>query len=299
MDHYSTRITRENPALIIFLVDMSASMGDIICYEGQQLSKATLLSRILNISINEITNFCKRIDGYRDYFNIAVIGYNDDTLTNLTNKYATTGPFCTINDLIQNNTDDIVYESIRQTRDGQKYVSSLKVKDFIKVTASGNTPTGGALRHTIKFVTDWIKERGLDTTPPIVINISDGVCTDVTPEEFLSLSKKLREIKTNDGECLFFNIHISSSDGDTSYIFPKSIDELPKEDRYSRMLYEASSPLPPKLNQEIAYIRDEQLNPEESYRAFGYNSSMNQLLRIIKIGSVSIIKPTTDYDLDK
>ncbi|MFI3268554.1 MAG: hypothetical protein R3Y51_07565 [Rikenellaceae bacterium] len=286
-DKYVVNITRKSPALIVFMLDLSSSMSDELIYEGVKLTKAELLSRIMNISLNEIIHHCKKADSYYDYFNIMVYGYSEDNVVNLLALKDSKKQYVTINELLAINVGTKTYESVRKNINGVSYISQFTLKEYIKPFSSGKTPTGKAMKIIMIEILNWIKYyKGELLFPPSLISITDGEFTDITKEEFLDLADQLKAISTHDGNLLFHNIHLASNTEMKSDVFPASIEELNTESSHAKVLFEASSILPKRFSKEIAMLKGdvEELN----YRAFSYNSSMNELLKILNIGSLSI-----------
>lgn len=289
---YSAQITRNTPAFIMFLLDLSSSMNEKIVYEGVLSTKAEFMNRIINITLSEILCYAKRIDGYRDYFNIGVYGYSDDSVYNVLNRCRKSKDFYTVSDLITSDIPDVIYESLRVKQDGGSYVSTLKIREYVRSSAYGNTPMGMAIDVAHTIASKWIGSKtGLDSFPPIIINISDGEATDVSDEELRIKTDRLKSLKTNDGSLLMFNIHIASAQNVNSLIFPSKLSEEQLSNRHTKLLFDVSSTLPSKFYDEVAMLRGESsidcLNPP---KAFAYNSSMNELLKMLNIGSISVIK---------
>ena len=75
---YTARIDREHPTAFIFLVDHSASMYRQTNYNGEYVSLAEAVARIVNSQINELVERCVKNNETRHYFDIAVIGYGEE-----------------------------------------------------------------------------------------------------------------------------------------------------------------------------------------------------------------------------
>lgn len=285
--NYTANITRKTPALIVFMLDLSSSMSDELMYEGVRLSKAELLSRIMNITLNEIIQHCKKSDSYYDYFDIMTFGYSENNVVNLLKVGNSYKQYVTINELINIDAGVKTYESVRENINGTSYISQLSLKEYIKPCSSGKTPTGMALKVVTNEIKNYIKQHTEeDVFPPSVICITDGEFTDITKDEFLGLADNLRKIATNDGNLLFYNIHLASSTEMKSDVFPATLEELNTESKHATTLFEASSILPKRFSKEIAMLKGD--NEVLNYRAFSYNSSINELLKILNIGSLSI-----------
>ena len=80
---YSARINRTHPVAFIILIDQSGSMSEPTVFMQRKMSKAEAVALIVNRMIAELMFRCKRDDGYRSYFDIAVLGYHDDQVVSL------------------------------------------------------------------------------------------------------------------------------------------------------------------------------------------------------------------------
>src|SRR5262245_4199409 len=69
---YSAEISRDNPTVILFLIDQSGSMDEIM---STGKSKAAFVSDVLNKTIYTLVTNCTKADGVRNYFDVGVIGY--------------------------------------------------------------------------------------------------------------------------------------------------------------------------------------------------------------------------------
>ena len=79
--------------------------------------------------------------------------------------------------------------------------------------------------------------------PPTVLHVTDGASTDGDPE---SVASALQRISTGDGECLLFNIHVSTQQGETVQ-YPSSDAALP--DSYGKLLaFGFQHDLPPHVS---------------------------------------------------
>ena len=103
--------------------------------------------------------------------------------------------------------------------------------------ANGGTPMCQGFSLARNTLQAWLNQHP-SCFPPIVINITDGEATDGDPSDSANLIKTL---KSNDGEVLLFNLHISSQRA-TPIEFADSEDGLP--DRFAQLLFRMSSILP-------------------------------------------------------
>lgn len=94
-------------------------------------------------------------------------------------------------------------------------------------------------------------------------------------------------VATEDGNLLFLNIHLSSNDTDNRCVlkWPASDESLPNT-HHAKLLYDLSSTLPPLYSEAIASLKGS-FTPLE-YRAVCYNTSCEELIGAIHIGSLSL-----------
>jgi hypothetical protein len=132
-----------------------------------------------------------------------------------------------------------------------------------------------AIEEARRAVQSWCELYPL-SYPPAIINISDGEPTDGSP---IAASDLLKQVGTNDGKSLFFNIHISGS-AKRPIEFPDSQVGLP--DEFAQRLFEMSSVLPPRLVDEA---RREGFTTSERSRGFAFNADLRSLVQFLDIGT--------------
>ena len=98
------------------------------------------------------------------------------------------------------------------------------------------------------------------------------------------LANQLKSKFTNDGNVLLFNIHIVPGHTE-AILFPANIEEM-RDNGYGESLFEMSSLLPLNYNEQIRLLfhdRDQTIR----YHAMGVNAGMEQLVKMMKIGTLS------------
>ena len=115
-----------------------------------------------------------------------------------------------------------------------------------------------------------------DCYPPTVLHITDGESTDGDPEQ---LASQLRQIQTNDGAVLLFNLHVSTSGADPIE-FPASENTLP--DNYAKLLFRMSSQLPEHL---IRFAQERGIKVGMESRGFMFNADAVQIVDFFDIGT--------------
>jgi len=72
---YNVRITRNNPAAIVILLDQSGSMNEE--YKNEK-KKSEVVADVINDLLNTLLYKCQREGVVRDYFQILIIGYGQE-----------------------------------------------------------------------------------------------------------------------------------------------------------------------------------------------------------------------------
>jgi hypothetical protein len=104
-----------------------------------------------------------------------------------------------------------VEERAKKVDDGAGGIIEQKTKFpiWFDPQSSGGTPMRAALTKAMQAIAEWCDaHRG--SYPPSVLHVTDGQSTDGTPED---LADGLRQISTNDGPCLLFNLHVTVGGG--------------------------------------------------------------------------------------
>ncbi len=196
--------------------------------EGQSfdvsvLTRLRILSSYINRTLATLVTRCTKSEGTRNYFDIGVIGYGGSDTRN--------GFQGALNSSILNSISDIeasplkIEDRKKKMDDGAGGIieQSSKFPIWFEPTASGGTPMCKAIMAAAEQAAAWCDAHP-DCYPPTVLHITDGESTDGNPEE---LASQLRQIRTNDGEVLLFNLHVSSFGGTDVIKFPASETSLP------------------------------------------------------------------------
>lgn len=283
---YSARITRKTPSAFVFMLDLSGSMEEKVVFNGETVTKASALAALINNTLSELVYRCRREEGYRDYLDIAVIGYGGDRVWSLLPAGNTHPVFRKPGELAYAPVDTVKIFKERTLPNGNKVVSYMENKAWVKPHSLGKTPMFAAFEEVYKLLFGWTRQHaGEYCFPPVVINITDGEATDAEDSQLLAVSEKLRELRTADGHVLLMNIYIGSETGKKAILFPASEEELP-EAPYARLLFRMSSPMPEIYRKRIREISGFPVG--EYCRGMSYNASMTDLVGLLNIGSVSV-----------
>lgn len=283
---YSARITTQTPSAFVFMLDLSGSMEEKVSFNGETTTKASAVARLINGLIGELVSHCKRENGYRDYLDIAVIGYGGDSVRSLLPEGANHPVFRKPGELVHAKVDTVKVFFERTLPDGKKVMTARDTKEWVKPQALGKTPMGNALLETYKLLYDWTKRYSKTKCfPPIVVNITDGEATDAENHELLNAAEKIRSLSTADGNVLLMNVYIGHDPNQGAVLFPGSSGQLP-DTPYAQLLFEMSSPMPAIYHDEIAEITGR--SDVTDCRGMSYNTSMTDLVGMLNIGSISV-----------
>lgn len=276
---YAAEISRNNPAMILFLLDQSGSMQELFDPEDIQLAtdtitKAQALADAINKLLQNLVIKCSKEDGIRDYFHIGVIGYGSQVGPALSGSLAGR---------------DLVPISEVGATPARMEIRKKKVSDgagglvdvdlrfpiWFEATSSGGTPMCAGLQEAHRIAQDWINGHP-NCFPPIVINISDGESTDGDPS---NPGAALRGLASTDGPVLLFNLHLSGKKA-RAIEFPNS--EAGLFDRYSKVLYQISSQLTPFM---VNVANQQGFNASEGARGFVFNAKLEVAIQFLDIGT--------------
>jgi hypothetical protein len=271
---YTAEISRSNPGCFVFLVDQSASMSDAIGGSEVLQRKADVVSDAINRLLTELSIKCAKEEGVRDYFHVAVVGYGHHVGSAYGGSLASRDlvPLSEVAD-----SPAEVQERAKKVPDGAGGLveTTASFPIWMYPIANGGTPMVAALRHAHRLVSGWL-EAHPSSFPPIVLNLSDGESTDGDPS---ATASELTTLASADGGLLLFNLHVSSIGG-TPVEFPDS--DLTLTDRYAKLLFAISSPLPEHMR---TYAASQGKQVSEATRGFVYNADISAVVQFLDIGT--------------
>jgi len=275
---YQQAISREFKALFIFLLDQSMSMEEPLA-GGER--KCDELATAVNAWLQNMVIACSKAEGFKDYFDIVILGYGTDEDAVPVIGPALVGPLdgremVSISD-IANNPARMEQVTVMMPDDETGELLSMEQQRpvWVEARVAGGTPICSAIVKACEIIDRWTAEHG-NSYPPIVINITDGESTEADP---IPYAETLRERCTNDGNVLFFNLHLSSTPAD-SFMFRGNGELMP--DQFAKQLFEMSSPLPESMVK-IAQARGMEVEPNA--RGMAYNASMVDLINFLDMGT--------------
>lgn len=275
---YSAEISRLNPACLLFLIDQSGSMEDPFggeASDGGGGSKAQSVADALNRLLSTLIIRATKAEGVRHYFDVGVIGYGGNNVGPAFGGPLANRPLVPIEEVYEHPTR--IEERTRKVPDGAGGLveEQFKLPVWFDPVASKGTPMCAAFKLARSVLEPWTQEHPA-SYPPIVIHLTDGESTDGDPSQ---LAQEVQGLKTEDGEALVFNCHLSSKHG-PKVLFPSSEEGLP--DEFARRLFAMSSPLPEGL---LAVAQREGFGVEEHARGFVFNGDLVDVIRFLDIGT--------------
>lgn len=286
---YTAQITRATPTAFIFLVDQSASMSRTTSLYGEEMKMSEAVARIVNRQINELVLRCIKSNEVRHYYDIAVIGYGHEVYSAWQGGLVGRD-FVSPEDLRDNPYKKIITREEKKTRKGSVIKEVEKVQWMDARNDGRWTRLDMAFDKAKMLLDEWMsKYHDKNCYPPTIINITDGEYNGAAKEIVRQKANELKQMFTNDGNVILFNIHISTDKG-MSVSFPLSKTELNGDD-YACDLFNLSSLLPLRYNEEIAKMRN--ANNKERHSAMSVNADMTTLIKLMDIGTPTNINPGT------
>jgi hypothetical protein len=270
---YTAAIDRANPTAFLFVIDQSGSMDEKM-ETGQ--SKAQFVADVLNNTLYQLIIRCTRAEGVRNYFEIGVAAYGDSGVhSGFKGQLQSTQMLHPVSSIEASPLR--VEQRTKRVPDGAGGLAeqSVKFPVWFDPISSGGTPMCAGLKSAAELLIGWCDTHPA-SYPPTVIHVTDGQSTDGDPEQIAEL---LRQIVTQDGPCLLFNLHIDTSGG-SAVIFPASETSLP--DTYSKLLFRMSSPFPTHL---IKLAQDKGYAVTSEAKFFGYKAGYEGIVDFFDIGT--------------
>lgn len=272
---YSAEISRRQPGCIFFLIDQSTSMNLPMGGPGDE-SRAEHLTVAINRLLQELVVRCTKSqdEGVREYFDVGVFGYGESFGPALGGELEGQ-ELVSIRDVAEH---PLRLETMTRTvPDGKGGTTETEVRFpvWFDLDALGKTPMCRALSDAYDILAPWVESHP-ESFPPLVFNITDGEASDGDPRDPAS---RLRELKTEDGHLLLFNVHLSSIEDEPIH-YPTGSSTLP--DEFANQLYEMSSIMPPPVRERFA---EEGYDMQDQARAFVFNADIGDVVQCLDIGT--------------
>jgi len=281
---YTAEISRNNPGLIGFLIDQSGSMDDKMA--GTNDAKATMCARYIDAFFNRLLTKNAEGEVIKNRFEIFAIGYGgmEKDVSSALNGIDLSEMPISLQKLQQSSVMESRKKTItKKVPDGadgfieKTEEVEVSVPKWIEPVADGWTPMNEALTEAYNIASNWVGEHNT-SYPPIIINITDGMYNTEDPEE---VSISLRDLETEDGKILFFNIHISDNNNNEPISFPSRTSFSPP-DELAEKLFRMSSPLVDAMV-EHGIKKDKPIS--QGAVGFAYNAEFGDFIDFLDIGT--------------
>lgn len=210
---YETVATQATPALVIYLLDMSVSMNDVVNEDGEgpSESKSELVTRTLTRAIREMVRRSTRGTHPLARYRVAAFAYNDQ-----------------IHDIFG----------------GARPITEIIQIGVPVMTPSGTTDTAKAFEHAEQLLISMHSELR-DCPAPLICHFTDGSYTDTNP---LPIVERIQQMTFPDGpvliENIFFDAGALAAPVTDPYTWPGIRSREDLASTYAYELYEMSSLIP-------------------------------------------------------
>ncbi len=281
---YTQSITRNHRAAFILVIDGSGSMAETLRFRGRTTTKAEAVAAVANDLLFELLERARRDDGVRDYYDLAVLGYSgDDEVAALLpggRKMMRVSELAELEMPVRTETVE------HRLPDGSIALREIPSPAWIEPRAAGQTPMYQALAEARDLAAAWCARReNAESFPPVIFNITDGEATDCDGDELRRVAEQIRALGTADGKALLINIHLAADESGRTIFFPTE-EEADYPNRYARLLYDCSSPMPALFDAAIREVKGAGALPP--FRGMSFNASATELIAMLSIGSISV-----------
>lgn len=271
---YTAEISRANPTCFLFLVDQSGSMVESWGGESEK-TKAQGVADAINRLLQALVLRCSKGEEILDRYYVGVIGYGGAVTPGFPIKALAGSVLQPISQIDAHPLR--VEQGMARVEDGAGgWVEEPEEYPlWFEPQAQGKTLMCAALRAAREVISDFVG-RHPRCFPPIVINITDGMASDGLFEpEALALWR----LKSEDGNVLLFNLHISGR-GERPILFPNNDQSLC--DDYARRLFSTSTPLPAAMLRQAQILESSVV---EGARGFAFNADLSSVVSFLDIGT--------------
>ena len=263
--NYENEATSLGPALVIFVLDMSGTMGKKM---RNGVTRIDVVKSALHATATEMVQRSLRNRAVRPRYRVAMIGYSDD-----------------------------FYDILK----GVHPIDTVAKMGIPKLPIMNRTNTAKAFRYAKKVLEDdiagWpLEVEGLTTDPedypaPLVIHMTDGEYTESTGDPEPAL-REIQQISVPDGNVLVENIFVSdglpvSTPDAKSWPGYAPNDDL--QNPYANKLLSMSSLLPPPYSEKMQEMGMSQVQPGTAMMFPGIDPEFVRLGFVMSMGSSSLL----------
>lgn len=277
--NYSQIISQEHKALFIIAIDQSGSMQSPFHRHTITAKKCEIASSVASALIDELVMHSQQAHRLNDpcpYCDIAVLGYSQNEVYPLLHPGAVVLPITALNrDATPHYTRAAVYIN---SQNHPEFVLE-SIKEWVKPRTGGSTPITDTVNIISDIVNEWCSNSAnQDSFPPIIFNITDSIDESEYTGSLIERLELLKNIGTNDGRTLVFNICIDANPIEDRFYFPR-LEDIP-EAHPIYALARSSSTIPERF---VPWAKI--FNPEATTecRALCYNSAILQLIPLLNI----------------
>ncbi len=273
---YSAVISSRHPALLILAIDQSSSMSDPWSATGQSKSEAlaAAVNRLLEMAVVLSSRGGGRVV---NYFEVGIVGYGGGVSPILAGSDS--GHLIVPVEQLAKNPLRVDSATLRAPDGaGGFLLVDMARPVWVEPRAYGAAPMVGAFSALEPVVASWCASHPA-SFPPIVINVTGGKSADGDPRE---VGKRIRNLRTEDGHALLFNVHLSGGRNRPLYFPNSSADLLDSE---AAILYELSSELPMSMREAAASLG---YAVSKGARGLVYNSDELAATDLLEIGTRSV-----------
>ena len=272
----SNSITLKHRGLVIIAIDQSGSMQDAFRAHSLIMSKSETASMIASALLDEIIVRSQLSGTIYNCLDIGVVGYSNFHVDPLLHHKLYTVPISLLeNENVPVNTISYYLKN----QDGHLSIYSESYSDRIVPKAAGYSNVDDMLNVVFYIARDWCNNpQNHDSLPPIVINLTDGDIDTTYKSELIQQAEELRELGTNRGKLVLFNVIINSDKSSPRLDFPNP-DQVTKGHPIEKLAL-ISGELP-----EVFYPLAKWYNPdrEPPYLSMCYNATILSVFGPLKV----------------
>ena len=270
---YSTQITRANPACIVLIVDQSGSMSDPFSGDAAT-KKSDFVAEVVNHTLHDLVIRCTKTEEVRNYYYISMIGYGRAVGPIFGGPLAARQivPIAEVADYPLQ-----VKSRYKRVSDGAGGWVEIPVRFpvWLHPVSEGKTPMCEALSLVKNNLESWLAAHP-GGFPPTILHLTDGESSDGDPDY---IGRQIMSLKTEDGNVLLFNCHISSQRRQ-KIEYPADDRSLP--DVFARTLFQISSHLPENFLAAAAQLG---VQTSGGSRGFVFNGDPSSIVQFYEIGT--------------